>query len=66
MLEFQLKEKDQELKLCELKIKELKKSIPNSKLKPIRLRTDRTSVSIDQQSNLDMNVEENQSRRGNK
>jgi len=33
---MKLKEKEQELKLIELKIKELKKQIPNSKLKPIR------------------------------
>ena len=44
MLEFQLKEKEQELKLCELKIKELKKSMPNNKLKPIKARTGRSQA----------------------
>ena len=35
LLEFQLKEKDQEYKLCELKVKELRKTMPNVKLKPM-------------------------------
>ena len=39
ILEVKLKEKDQELKLAELKIKELRKQIPNSKLKPIKHRS---------------------------
>jgi len=49
LLEFQLKEKEQELKLCELKIKELKKSMPNSKLRPLqkRLNTSVDGNSID-------------------
>lgn len=43
MLEIKLKEKDQELKLAELKVKELKKQIPNSKLRPLaQQRTNRT------------------------
>ena len=35
LLEFQLKEKDQEYKLCELKVKELRKTMPNVKIKPM-------------------------------
>ena len=35
VLEVKLKEKDQELKLAELKVKELRKQIPNTKLKPM-------------------------------
>ena len=44
MLEIRLKEKDQELKLAELKVKELKKSMPSGKLRPIRNRTGRADV----------------------
>jgi len=47
MLEIKQKEKEQELKLVELKVKELKKQVPNSKLKPIRSRTNRTTASND-------------------
>lgn len=36
MLTIKLKEKDQEVKLNDLKIKELKKTIPNTRLRPLR------------------------------
>ena len=36
LLEYKVKEKDQELKLSEMKIKELRKSIPHLQLKPLR------------------------------
>jgi hypothetical protein len=35
-LNVKLKEKDQEVKLNELKIRELKKSVPNTRLKPLK------------------------------
>ena len=35
LLEFRVKEKDQELKLAELRIKELKKQLPYLRLKPM-------------------------------
>ena len=35
LLELQLKEKDQELKLNELKYKELKKQLPHKRLRPL-------------------------------
>ena len=35
LLEIRTKEKDQELRLAELKIKELKKQMPHLKLKPL-------------------------------
>lgn len=34
-LEFRVKEKDQELKLAELRIKELTKQLPHLRLKPM-------------------------------
>ena len=55
---MKLREKEQELKLVELKIKELKKQIPYSKLKPIRLRTNRTIVSNDAHSIDNISVKE--------
>ena len=36
ILHVRLKEKDQEVKLNDIKIKELKKQVPNTKLKPLR------------------------------
>ena len=42
---MKLREKDQETKLAELKVKELKKQVPNSKLRPLKNRTTRTNVS---------------------
>ena len=36
LLEYKVKEKDQDLKLSEMKIKELCKSIPHLQLKPLR------------------------------
>lgn len=61
MLEFKLKEKEQELKLCELKVKELKKSMPNSKLKPLKARTGRTNISREGANglSLELNSSEN-------
>ena len=54
MLEIKLKEKDQELKLAELKVKELKKQIPNSKLRPLaQQRTNRTQLSTDAGHSVD-------------
>ena len=50
LLEIKLKEKDQETKLVEMKIKELKKQMPNTKLKPLRQRTNRTHLSTDRHS----------------
>jgi hypothetical protein len=35
MLEIKLREKDQEMKLNELKHKELKKQVPHNRLKPL-------------------------------
>lgn len=46
------------MKLVELKIKELKKQIPNTKLKPIRSRTNRTIVSNDGNSVDNLSVKE--------
>ena len=34
-MEVKLKEKEQEAKLSELKVRELKKSLPNNRLKPL-------------------------------
>ena len=39
VLGVKLKEKEQELKLNDLKIKELRKQVPNSRLKPIGSRS---------------------------
>ena len=50
MLEIRLKEKDQEMKLAELRVKELKKNVPNSKLRPLKQRTTRTNASVDNNS----------------
>lgn len=36
ILHLRLKEKDQEVKLNDFKIKELRKQIPNTRLKPLR------------------------------
>ena len=47
ILSIKLKEKDQEVKLNDLKIKELKKQIPNTKLKPIKRSKDKTNQSVD-------------------
>ena len=37
-MEVKLKEKEQEVKLNELKVKELKRTVPNTKLKPMKAR----------------------------
>lgn len=50
LLEIKLKEKDQELKLSELKYKELKKQIPNTRLRPMRQRTVNSNHTIDRES----------------
>lgn len=50
ILETKLREKDQELKLAELRVKELKKNVPNSKLRPLKKRTNRTTASLDNHS----------------
>ena len=39
MLESRVREKDQELKLAEMRIKELSKSIPHKKLRPLESRS---------------------------
>lgn len=39
LLEMRIKEKDQELKLADMKIRELRKQIPHLKLKPLASRS---------------------------
>jgi len=36
VLGIKLKEKEQEIKLNELKVKELRKQVPNTRIKPLR------------------------------
>jgi hypothetical protein len=45
-LSIKLKEKDQEVKLNDLKIRELRKQVPNNKLKPLN-RKDKANMSVD-------------------
>ena len=46
ILSIKLKEKDQEVKLNDLKIKELRKQVPNNKLKPLHNKN-KTNMSVD-------------------
>ena len=50
MLEIRLKEKEQEQKLAELRVKELKKNVQHNKLRPLKQRTTRTNASVDNHS----------------
>jgi hypothetical protein len=52
ILGVKLKEKDQEVKLNDLKIKELKKQVPNTRLKPMDAQSSVSRKEIMQRNNL--------------
>ena len=54
-LEMQLKEKEQELKLNDLKCKELRKQLPNNKLKPLNRNDYRKAKGLQDNRSMDHN-----------
>jgi hypothetical protein len=58
VLSIKLKEKDQEVKLNELKIKELRKQVPNTKLKPLNRKDGKVNMSVDTKLNEELDLAE--------